>query len=188
MDSDRAVTALAWHLRSFFKGHSIDLVSWPKGPIENVLPGFKVHRISPGPKSQLWTYVSSGAHRVSQPNSGPLEFALMSEKDNPRCVELLAMVAHYHFGHGLGVGHTLTVGEPWLPRSTCTAMLVSVPYPYGPAFEICKFPQGHVHILWLLPITEAEREFKVAHGVEKLEDLFEQRAVKYWAPDRASEV
>jgi len=38
----------------------------------------------------------------------------------------------------------------------------------------------------LLPITEAERAFKVAHGVEALEQRFEDARLEYWRSDRPS--
>ena len=47
-------------------------------------------------------------------------------------------------------------------------MLVSLPYPFGPELEVCQLPDGELHVLWLLPITLAEREFKVREGLEAL--------------------
>lgn len=40
--------------------------------------------------------------------------------------------------------------------------------------------------LWLLPITSAERDFKVANGQEALEGRFEQRQLEYWDINRLS--
>jgi hypothetical protein len=88
----------------------------------------------------------------------------------------------------LGTGHTFPIGEPLLPGSTCEYFLVSQPYPFGPELEVCNFPSGHVHILWLLPITAAEREFKVREGLEALEQRFDECALEYWNSDRASVV
>jgi len=42
--------------------------------------------------------------------------------------------------------------------------------------------------LWLVPITQAERDFKVTHGIEALEDLFEQTSFDYLNPIRPSVV
>jgi hypothetical protein len=98
------------------------------------------------------------------------------------------MAAWYHGRHGLGVGHTLPIGEPWLPGSTCEFLLVSRPYPFGPQLEVCDLPDGHLHVLWLLPITAAEREFKVREGVEALEQRFDACGLEYGVPDRASAV
>ena len=40
--------------------------------------------------------------------------------------------------------------------------------------------------LWLLPITKAERQYKIAHGLEALEAAFEAKKVAYASPDRES--
>jgi len=40
--------------------------------------------------------------------------------------------------------------------------------------------------IWLLPITEAERDFKAEHGPEALEQRFDDAAIDYWEPARAS--
>jgi hypothetical protein len=145
-----------------------------------------VVEFAPGPKSQLWVYATIGAWEAR--NDPRLEFVLVAPKQDLRHVELLFMAAWYHGRRALGRGHTLPIGEPWLPGSDCDFLLVSTPYPFGPNLEICNLPDGHVHILWLLPITTAEREFKVREGLEALEQRFETGALKFWLPGRGSVV
>ena len=65
---------------------------------------------------------------------------------------------------------------------------MSQPYPFGPDLEVCNFPGGHVHVVWLLPITAAERDFKVREGLEALEQRFDACGLKYWVPGRESAV
>ena len=60
--------------------------------------------------------------------------------------------------------------------------------PYGPEFEICRWKRGHARILWLLPITETERDFKAQHGLEALEQRFDDASRQYSDPQRASVV
>jgi hypothetical protein len=56
--------------------------------------------------------------------------------------------------------------------------LVSLPYPFGPEFEIVTWgDSAHARILWLLPITEAEKVFRREQGLEALECLFEERGI-----------
>jgi len=81
------------------------------------------------------------------------------------------MTAYYHRGGKLGLGHTLPIGEPWLPGSRCDRLLASLPYPWGPELQTCHVGDRHVDFLWLLPITRQERDFKVANGLEALEAL-----------------
>ena len=42
--------------------------------------------------------------------------------------------------------------------------------------------------LWLLPITEAERDLKASSGLEALESRFDEVDLEYWRVDRASVV
>jgi hypothetical protein len=86
----------------------------------------------------------------------------------------------------LGLGHTLPIGEPWLPGSNCDHLLVSLPYPWGPDLETCHVGDRHVDFLWLLPITRAEHDLKIASGLEALESLFEERGLRYWDAHRPS--
>ena len=49
-----------------------------------------------------------------------------------------------------------------------------------------SFRDWHLHVLWLLPITAAEREYKIREGQEQLEQRFDADAIEYWAPERPS--
>ena len=86
-----------------------------------------------------------------------LEFVICTASAEDRAVELLAMTVFYNHGGKLNVGHTLPIGEPWLPGSGCDHLLVCVPYPFGPDLQTCHVGDLHVEFLWLLPITEPER-------------------------------
>ena len=46
----------------------------------------------------------------------------------------------------------------------------------------------HVHFLWLLPITQSEREFCKQHGASALEEAFERAGLEYWQVERESVV
>ena len=98
------------------------------------------------------------------------------------------MTVFYHRGGKLGLGHTLPIGEPWAPGSLCDHLLVSLPYPFGPGLEIAHIGDRHVEFLWLLPITEAERQLKVSYGLEALQSRFDGVGLRYWQVDRPSVV
>jgi hypothetical protein len=40
----------------------------------------------------------------------------------------------------------------------------------------------------MLPITKAELDYKMTHGLEALERLFDSSSIEYWAADRKSVV
>jgi hypothetical protein len=174
------------HLHEFFAGHRWEEHAWTLGPAIEELPRLRVVEFAPGPKTGLWVYSTVGAWEAR--DDPRLEFLTAASGPNLRHVELVTMAAWYHGRHGLGIGHTFPIGEPWLPGSTCEYFLVSQPYPFGPELEVCNFPSGHVHVFWLLPITAAEREFKVREGLEALEQRFDECALEYWNSDRASVV
>lgn len=189
---ERGAVAIAAQHHQYFAGHEITERREPSGQVERRVPGFFVHEISPGPKFAGWTYAGVGLwDAVHEPNGHGLEFVMTSPVRTDRLVELVAMTAHYHAGppgQRLDRGHTVPFGEPWLPGSACDHTLVSLPYPFGPEFGTCSWAGGHAELLWLLPITEAERDFKAREGVEALEQLFESAAINPCDPNRASVV
>ena len=167
------------HIRDFFAGHEITNQQWTLGPVPEAMPDFKVLSVAPGNLTDCWTYLSVGASLIEHDDSGLLEFFIMSPFEDLRIVELVTMVTWYHKTHSLGVGHTLPIGEPWLPTSSCNHLLVSKPYPFGPELEICNLANNHIHLLWLLPITQSERDYKVANGLEALEQKFDDAQLDY---------
>lgn len=179
------------HVRRFFRGHEpIAAKYWP-GPIETRLPGFKVLAIPPGPRTGLWTYASIGASAIRS-NDHANEFFVLAQESDDAHVELVTMIAYYHADEDpafrLGLGHTVPIGRPWLPGSHCDHLLVSLPYPFGPELEQCPDSDGHIQVLWLLPITDEERAFRFEHDLEALEQRFDTAALEYWRPDRPSVV
>src|SRR4051812_10611589 len=164
----RGSAAVSRHHHQFFAGHELVERHQVVGPIAHRVPSFFVHEIAPGPRYAGWTYASVGLwDAVHQPDGHGLEFVMTALAADERLVELVAMAAYYHAGpvtQRPEVGHTVPIGEPWLPGSSCDHLLVSVPYPFGPELESCTWQGGHARLLWLLPITEAERTYKVDAG------------------------
>jgi hypothetical protein len=149
---------------------------------------FRVLRIAPPNRSGIWTYVSVGGWAQTAESEYGLEFAICTPAPTPRAALLLAVSAHYHRALTLGVGHTVPIGEAWMPGSLCDHFLISVPYIFGPELHACHVGDRHVEFVWLIPITPQERAFKVAHGLEELESRFEDAGMEYWQIDRPSVV
>ena len=106
-------------------------------------------------------------------------------RHNPE--ELLVAAASYHRNVAvLGVYHTVNFGQPWLDDSHCDHGYISLPYLDGLELQLWRTPAGSVSSYWLLPITQAERDFKIEAGWEALEELFEASELDYLDPARPS--
>lgn len=102
-------------------------------------------------------------------------------------VELLTIVAHYHrTGSSLGLAHSVNFGRPWVAGSSCSHGVISLPYEDGPSLEYLDEPE--VRFLWLIPVTRAEVDYKKLHGMDSLEERFENAGFDYLDPERASVV
>ena len=182
---DDVCGALEEHARRFFAGRAIEVFTWPEGPIREQNPHFRVLRVAPASATDVWTYVSVGGWAATGEPFG-LEFVICTASAEDRGVELLAMTVFFNRGGKLDVGHTLPIGEPWLPGSWCDHLLVCLPYPFGPDLQTCHVGDRHVEFLWLLPITESESDLKVSSGLEALESRFDKVGLRFWQADRAS--
>lgn len=186
MSASKSNKAVRQHLTQFFTGHPAEEHRWllGRGPAE--LPRLRVIEFAPGPRTGLWVYATVGGWEACP--DPRLEFLITAPGPDLRHVELVTMAAWYHGQRTLGVGHTLPIGEPWLPGSMCDCFLVSRPYPFGPDLEMCNLADRHLHVLWLLPITPPERAYKVEHGPEALEERFDKAGLEFWDPERGSVV
>ncbi len=106
-------SSLELHVRRFFKDHTCTARTWELGPIAEVTPDFKVLEIAPGPKIDLWSYVSIGAWQINHPEYPRQEFILATREKHDCQIEYLAMIAHYHLKEKLNEGHTVPLGRPW---------------------------------------------------------------------------
>lgn len=156
------------------------------------MPHVRVLRVDPATRGGLWLHVSSGAS-LPVPGGPPggtdgSEFVLVTPFKTVRAVELLAMVVYFHGVEELGVGDTVSVGEPWLPGSGCGHLLVSAPYLLADELWTLSLPGRTVHFRWVLPITARERGYVATRGLEALEQRFEEAGLEYWDPHRRSVV
>jgi hypothetical protein len=187
-----ATEAVAKHVEAFFDGHAVSRLRHAPGLDRTLqrVPEFEVIAVGPGPKTPLWTYVTVGCWDATHTErEHGTEFLLCAPTNDGRHLLTLAMVAYYHAGppeQRLDHGHTVPIGEPWMEGSACDHLLVSLPYPFGPDLEQCEWDAGHARLLWLLPITRSERDFKAEHGLEELEQRFDDVSLRYWEADRAA--
>ncbi|WP_116248034.1 suppressor of fused domain protein [Nocardiopsis sp. FIRDI 009] len=183
-----AAEAVEVHVRGFFTGHPVEAVDHTPGLRgRKAVPDRRVLVVGPGPRGDCWTYVTAGCCAPAEEDGRGREFVMTAHVRDQRFIELMAMVAGYHLeGRRLDVEHSVPIGEPWVPGSTCDHLLISLPYLHGPGLEHCPVPGGHARVLWALPVTAAEIEFRRRHGHEALERLFDEAEIIPTDPFRAS--
>ncbi|MGW0939762.1 suppressor of fused domain protein [Streptomyces sp. NPDC002666] len=185
-----AAKAVESHVRAFFEGHSVEVLVSSRGPgRRDAVPDLRVLVVGPGPRSDSWAYVTAGCWAAMEMDGHGLEFVVTAHVRDQRLIDLMSMIAYYHCeGHQLGLEHSMPIGEPWVPGSVCDHLLISLPYLHGPDLEYCLLPSGHARILWALPVTAAEIEFRRREGHEALEQLFDEAEIIPTDPFRASVV
>jgi hypothetical protein len=182
---DRYLRSIEWHLQTnlgVFEKMQLLL-----GPMKAVAPDFTVLKFEPNTSRTLYTYATCGMSDIS--DTERIECFILSPAPDPSLCELLTVVAWYHrTGASLGLEHTVNFGRPWLPESDCANGLFSLPYLDGPKLEWLECDGVRTRILWLIPITIEERDFKIHFGLEGLESRFESTNFDYANPFRKSVV
>lgn len=188
-----AQSAIEAHLRHGFPGQRVVVQGWRTDAMS--APHVRVLRVDPESRGGLWLHVSSGASLPAEGSAGGAavgtqgsEFVLVTPFKTLRAVELLAMVVYFHGVQALSVGDIVSVGEPWLPGSSCGHLLVSNPYLLADELWRLPLPGRTVHFRWVIPITATERAYATERGLDALEQRFEEAGLEYWDPHRASVV
>lgn len=97
--------------------------------------------------------------------------------------EILLMIAEHPFVHGIdiGPGYALPIGEPIIPGSQLEYLYITYPflddahiYEPNPAGEI-DHPQAYIQTLWIVPLTQAERDYLRRVGVDEFETFLHQK-------------
>lgn len=169
-------------------GTSFSDERWTKGPIHQLPETFSVIEVPPHGDRDMWTYATCCMSQLEDPQKR--EVFLYSPHQRDQHVELLTILAHYHrTGSHLDLFHSVNFGRPWLPGSSCSYGLLSWAYLEPREFAFCLSPKGdELRFLWLIPITEAERDYKMKMGNDALEEAFEKASLNYLDPKRKSVV
>ncbi|PDP85651.1 hypothetical protein CQJ94_21265 [Glycomyces fuscus] len=182
---DARIGALERHVREFWQGHAVEPSTWEHAPLLDRVPGFATYRVAPRSEGEGWVHVTVGSsvHEAW----GGTEFFLMSPTAAEAHSETLAMVSHLHSfeEYRLGVGSVIDLGGPWTEGSRMDHLLVSPPYPYGPALEQASAEAGGARFLWLLPIHRSEAALVTGESLEAFEELLEAEGVNVLDADRA---
>jgi hypothetical protein len=181
-DKSSRLSALRAHCEKHLKS-PVKVLQFDKGPVSQLPEGFCVLEFEPSEKRSVWVYATCG---MSCGEALPIEIFLFSPRQAPEHLELLYAIAHFHItGEELDFSHTVNFGRPWLPESNCEYGLLSA---IGSDIDTLEIDGDEVQFLWLIPITEAEREYKKKHGFEALEEKFAGADMACEDPQRKSVV
>jgi hypothetical protein len=155
-----------------------------RGPVQQLPADFCVFEMPPCEKRDLWLYATCG---LSFSDANPIETYIFSPRQASELVELLYFVSYFHFyREELDAGHTVNFGRPWLLGSACEYGLFLVND--GAKVEWATIDSRKVHFLWLVPITEKERDHKVVSGIDALGKSFTEGDVDPTDIFRASSI
>ena len=185
--------AVITHYDAIWNRHEKEIVDDPSWTVRSVTKSFRVCRVHPGKENPIepYVYLSLGASELTAGSGTGLEFFLLSRDRQDEHVKNIAEIGarHANIPGGLTPGSVLPMGRPLLKNATVDHLLVTLPYPYGPALEEVASPPGtQIRVLWLLPITRSEASFAKKNGVEALEQKFESVYMDFTEFGRASVV
>jgi hypothetical protein len=158
-----------------------------------LIPHIDVYVYRPGfGRRDFYTVVTGGMSdlRMKLPEDAPADmparvemvFYLPGDREpKEEYIAFMHKMGRFCFDYNtwLGWGHTIPNGNPPQPIFVGTkfdSLLVIGP-PMSPDNELGKglFLEGDaVHLLWVVPVTTAEREFKLEHGTQALLEIFDK--------------
>ena len=174
--------SLRGHFENYFKIAGVKKIL-KEGLREKLHHNFYVLEIPPGSVRGCWIYATVGMSLEFANNQ--IELFIYSPQKDDSLVELLTVCASYHRNVlPLNLHHTVNIGRPWMAHSLCDHAFISLPYLEVEVFEFFKYGRKQIHCYWLIPITIEERDYKIEHGCEALEQLFENNNFDYLNPTR----
>lgn len=175
---ERVYDIVAAHLKAIWPAETKELFSWKGGPAGVALPHLRVCRVAPTEPTDPWVYLTVGLSEEMANENTAHEFVIISPWESAIHIETLAVLGFYHRTNRLYPGSIVDIGREWIEGSGMDHFLVSIPYPYGPDFEYCWVnDEKKIRFLWLVPIYASEAEYAQQHGVEALEERFDEQQI-----------
>jgi hypothetical protein len=179
------------------------------GPIEQVLSEKQSHLIQldllwvgPGANRPYHLFVTSGVSDlpmavpegmeafnrcellIALPREWPVSMEAFADENHYWPLRWLKQIGHlpHQFQTWIGWGHSIPNGDPPEPiADTRFAGVVLVP-PFGLPVDFCRLETQDgtkIHFWLLLPLLQDELDYKLEHGQEALQDLFEKRGLGF---------
>jgi hypothetical protein len=144
-----------------------------------------LYQFEPTTERPYWTLVTGGMSNERQLDpedcaehmSTRAEILMYVPEPQGWMFNVLKGLAEMPFGDNtyLHWWHTVPNGMPMTAKpSLLTSYLFLPPYFERKGFTELKLDGDRVDFLWMIPITEAEREYAVEHGSQELEKIFER--------------
>jgi len=153
-----------------------------------LVPHVDVYRFPPAGQRNFTTYVSSGMSDLPQSSPAELgkdvrriELVFYSSGQSDDYSELLRRLAHFPHDNKtwLHWGHTIPNGTPPQPVFNAPPLeaLLFIPTIVQPDHtlgERLSWQGEAINLLWCVPITMAECEYKLRNGTDAIFDLFDR--------------
>jgi suppressor of fused protein SUFU len=147
-----------------------------------------IYQFRPTPERDYWTIITGGMSDARQYIPEDLEGQIGSRAEimmyvrepNGWMFNVLKGLAEMPFDDNtyLHWRHTVPNGKPMTAEpSELTNFFFLPPYFEAEGFDSLELDGEGVDILWLFPITDAERQYAVDNGSEALEELFEKTQI-----------
>jgi hypothetical protein len=145
-----------------------------------------IYQFRPKRGRKYWTLITGGMSDQPQfvPRDSPkhvsrrVELMMYVRQPAPWMFSVMKGLAEMPFDDRIFLHwfHTVPNGMPMTAKpSLLTSFFFLPPYFEEKGFDSLKLGRSKVDILWLVPITEAERVYAAKHGSERLEKLHEAR-------------
>jgi hypothetical protein len=147
-----------------------------------------IYQFEPTTERPYWTLVTSGMsnerqiepHDCAEHMSPRAEILMYVPAPEPWMFNVLKGLAEMPFEDGtyLHWWHTVPNGTPMTAKpSLLTSYFFLPPYFEPQGFTDLELDGDRVDFLWMIPITEAEREYTVKNGSDELEKRFEEAEI-----------
>ncbi len=161
------------------------LVEPVKHSTDMQVPHIAIYQFAPNDERPYWTLITGGMSDFRQPGipeglSPRAEILTYAAEPQNWMFNVLKNLAEMPFVADtfLHWWHTVPNGMPMTAEpSELTNFFFLPPYFEGPDFDTLKIDADDVDVLWMIPITDSELQYKLQHGAEALEELFERYAV-----------
>ena len=153
-----------------------------------MVPHIDIFKYPPTAERPFYTFITSGMSDI--PMTLPkelsseyrrIELVLYTSEDKPEFSEMLRRLAHFPHDNQtwLHWGHTMPNGTPaeLLFDSSCLDSFFFIPSIVRPDSELGKrlIWQGEpIHLVWCVPISTAECNYKLEKGSNAIYDLFDK--------------